>query len=113
MVIPKGVTKIKEGTFSTCIALEYVEIPGTVRTIGECAFSECRSLKTVVIPEGVKNIEEEAFGFCEDLVITIPDSIEWIYPFAFKHSENITIKGSSGSKAEEYAKDYDIIFVEI
>ncbi len=111
--IPYGVTEIKEGTFSTCISLESVEIPDTVRTIGECAFNECRSLKTIVIPEGVKNIEEEAFGFCEDLVITIPDSIEWVYPFAFKHSKNITIKGTSNSKAEEYAKEYDIKFEEI
>ena len=111
--IPYGVTEIKEGTFATCISLESVEIPCTVGMIGECAFSECRSLRTVVIPEGVKNIEEEAFGFCEDLVITIPDSIEWIYPFTFKHSKNITIKGSSGSKAEEYAEDYGFKFEKI
>ena len=47
LVIPDGVTEIKDCTFSGCRGLTSITIPNSVTTIGENAFFNCTGLKTV------------------------------------------------------------------
>lgn len=48
LVIPDGVSEIKDYTFSNCSALTNVIIPNSVKNIGQDAFSGCNNIKTVI-----------------------------------------------------------------
>lgn len=69
IVIPKGVTEIRYGTFDGCSALTAVTIPTTVKTVRMNAFYDCKSLKNVTIPYSVKTIEQNAFGYLSTMSI--------------------------------------------
>ena len=72
LVIPEGVSKIKDWVFSNCCSLTSVTIPNSVTSIGNSAFYNCTGLTSVTIPSSVKSIESLAFGFCSNVkTITI------------------------------------------
>lgn len=126
--IPNGVTSIEGWTFSECSSLTNVTIPDSVTSIDNCAFEECKSLtsitipdsvteisagafwdcynlESIIIPDSVTNIGERAFIYCSSLEsITIPDSVTNIGECTFNDCDNLTIRCSKGSYAEEYAK---------
>ena len=77
MVIPEGVTAIKNGAFMYCKSLTSITIPNSVTSIGESAFSVCTSLTEVNIGNSVTSIGESAFYNCRSLKnIEIPNSVE-------------------------------------
>ena len=89
-------------------------IPEGTISIGACAFCGCVCLERVKIPEGVNSIGQEAFIRCENLQeITIPRSVTEIGVCAFSGCDDLTIHASSGSYAEEYAKENSIPFEEL
>ena len=67
VVLPEGVTKINEKTFSNCSNLEEVRLPSTLKKIGPWAFAYCGKLKSVNIPSSVINIGANAFEGCNSL----------------------------------------------
>lgn len=78
LIIPNGVTKIKEGAFYHCKSLTSVTIPNSVTTIGKCSFEGCSSLTSVTIPNSVTSIEEFAFYDCSGLTsVNISDIAAW------------------------------------
>lgn len=84
VVIGDGVTSIFEWAFSSCHAIERVEIPGSVTVIGEYAFHDCTALTEISIPDGVETIKYCAFLSCSGLTnIAIPDSVTEIGRSAF------------------------------
>ena len=74
--------------FYNCTSLDKVYLPAGTSAIGKSAFAECKSLSEVFIPTSVTSIASNAF----------------------RSSPNVTIKGSYGSYAEEYAKANNIPF---
>lgn len=61
-----------------------VVLPDTIKVIGEDAFSSCEALEEVNIPEGVVEIQAEAFSYCRKLTeLVIPDSVKTIGKGAF------------------------------
>ena len=56
IVIPEGVTEIKETTFYLCTALKSIIVPDAVLSIGRSAFLLCQALSTVTIGKGLKTI---------------------------------------------------------
>ncbi len=98
IVIPIGVTEIKDFEFSGFSVLESITIPNTVTKIWDYAFKDCRSLKNVIIPESVDTIGEFAFSGCKSLKnIIIPESITIIRESTFymcESLESITIPKS-------------------
>lgn len=106
IVIPEGVTVIRENAFADCPALSSVTLPSTLISIEEFAFSNCASLSTIVFPNNLKLIGRNAFAEsgltsvswtpninivstrvfynCKSLQsVTIPEGVEIISSFAF------------------------------
>ena len=91
LVIPNGVTEIKNYAFEGCSELKSVTIPASVKKIGHVAFSDCSGLKSVTIPKSVKEIGDCAFWGCSGLrSITIPNSVKEIGRSAFKGCSGLT-----------------------
>ena len=47
--IPNSVTTIEEGAFYKCLEFSYINIPSSIKSIGAGAFKECKNIKTVDI----------------------------------------------------------------
>ena len=91
LVIPNGVTSIREFAFSYCYAFTSVTIPNSVTSIGESAFVGCSGLKSVTIPNSVTSIGGYAFIGCSGLTsITIGNSVTSIGAWAFKGCSGLT-----------------------
>lgn len=87
VIIPSGVTEIKENAFKSCSDLLGVGISNGVTSIGVVAFQFCLNLTECAIPSSVTTIEREAFYQCESLLsIEIPNSVTSIMNSAFKFS---------------------------
>lgn len=136
--IPDKVSRIGSKAFSLCPCITDVKIPDSVLTIGDGAFEGCSLLTLLTLGENVETIGGDAFAICplaesvdifnetvsigsgafsfsENLkIITIPDSVTVIGDGALVLCDNeITVKGYTGSFAEEYAKENSIRFVSI
>lgn len=110
--IPKSVTAIGSLAFRQCTSLTSVTIPNRVTSIDNWTFYHCTSLTSINIPNGVTNIGMYAFKGCTNLTsVTIPNSVTYIVGNAFSCCENLTIYTSSGSYAEQYAKENNIPFL--
>ncbi|MCD8120344.1 MAG: leucine-rich repeat domain-containing protein [Lachnospiraceae bacterium] len=127
--VPEG-TKIITSSMCSSSNPQEIEIPDSVVIIGDSAFyyhepvfvdygigetapAADDSLKTVEIPDSVLMIGDLAFADCKDLTdIFIPASVTRIGKDAFEGcSEDLTIHGTAGSRAESYAVEYGINFV--
>ncbi len=110
--LPDSLRELRSYTFASCTGLTELTIPDSVIGIGDRAIAGCTALKNVTIGKGVINICDYAFTGCESLTsILIPDNVHSIGPHAFNGCNNLTIKGSSGSYAEEYAMKHGIPFI--
>lgn len=84
VTLPEGVTSIGESAFEGCLDLESINIPDSVSSIGSHAFSGCSKLKSLTIPKGVRTIEDHTFYLCFGLEeISIPESVITIEASAF------------------------------
>jgi len=84
LVIPEGVTSIKNETFSQCIGLTSVAIGNSVITIGNNAFADCTGLTSVSIGNSVTEIGQVAFEGCTSLEnVTLGNSVKTISSHAF------------------------------
>ncbi len=79
LVIPEGITEIKEYAFFNCTSLTSVSIPDSVTSIGKGAFSNCKSLTSITIPKSVMSIDMNAFSNCSSLtdVYYTGDKNDW------------------------------------
>lgn len=99
IVIPEGITEIKNSRFAGCKSLESVSFDGDVTTIGDNAFEGCGALREcalptsltsvgsyafygtaiteAVVPEGVTVLPEGVFGECESLAsVSLPEGLQ-------------------------------------
>lgn len=110
--LPSNIDTIPAGMFMSCNSLSDITIPESVSTIERQAFSNCKSLKKLTLSNNLSLIEENAFSSCSDLELYIinPDcKIEGSYT----SSEIKTIYGIIGSKAQSFAEENNIPFVNI
>ena len=135
IVIPDGVTNIGNCTFQDCTNLKTITLPNSIKTIGYYAFFDCIKLENISIPDGITSIENRTFENCRSLTdITIPNSVTTIQLDAFyncsgltkivisnsvqsiispfSNCNNLTIYGIPHSKAQIYATNNNIPFVE-
>lgn len=140
--LSNALTRIPKGAFAGCRKLEKVVLPDGITTIEKWAFEDCESLESINLPNGLITIDNDAFAGCGKLSnIIIPNSTEKIGSCAFESCkgeitvgygvteigykafgytyldndkmENITLKGYTGSEAENYAAENEITFVSI
>lgn len=93
--LPEGLSEIQGSAFSECTQLKNVKLPSSLKKIGSYAFSKC-GLKGIEIPESVEKISEYAVGSGSGSTMI----------------ENFYIIGKSGSAAEDYANEYNLIFID-
>ena len=67
LLIPDGVTNIKNYVFEGCSAISSVIIPDGVTTIGEQVFDGCSALTTITLGNSVTNIGDYAFYGCTSM----------------------------------------------
>ena len=97
--------------FQNCTSLKSVTFNCVPSKITDQMFYNCTSLDKVYLPAGTSAIGKSAFAECKSLSeVYIPTSVTSIASNAFRNSPNVTIKGSYGSYAEEYAKANNIPF---
>ena len=84
VILPEGVTEIRDRAFTCCGNLMEINIPDTVTAIGEETFSNCPGLTAVTIPDSVTMIGKNAFD------------------------ATVTITCNAGSAAELYCKNENI-----
>ena len=91
LIIPDGITDIKDETFLGCSSLTSVTIGNCVASIGKGAFKDCTGLTSVTIGNNVTKIGNEAFSYCSGLTsVTIPNSVTSIGGAAFKDCTGLT-----------------------
>lgn len=64
IVIPDGVTAIRNYAFRNCHQLQSVRLPDSLTVLGASAFEGCSQLRKVTVPEGVTSIEYSTFERC-------------------------------------------------
>ncbi|MBQ4087575.1 MAG: leucine-rich repeat protein [Clostridia bacterium] len=111
LIIGEGVTSIDEGAFNAFRKLKNVQFPESMSVIGPSAFLSCEALEEVILNDRVTRIESGAFAGCEALkVLSVPGNTYYISGDAFYNCFDLTIRGISGSYAEEFAKEMNIPF---
>ena len=92
VVIPEGVKTLNFNAFSTCYALETIQLPSTLTKIEDFAFGSCTSLKNVIIPESVTSIGHGAFVSCTSLRTLVFNGNINLGDYTFAaHDENLII----------------------
>ena len=108
LVIPEGVTEIKELSFGYDYDITSVIIPNGVTSINDGAFSVCLKLAEITIPSTVTNINEGAFFGSNSLAtvkVMAKDPIA-INNNTFPNRANATLYVPKGSKTVYEEADY-------
>jgi len=97
IVIPEGVTHIRDGAFADCKELSSVILPGTLTSIGEAAFDNCVSLSAITLPDSLTIIGVLAFRNCASLsTVKFPVNIYVIGGGAFQESGLTSVSWPAG-----------------
>ena len=84
LVIPEGVTIIRQYAFFGFTNIESITFPSTLTSIEYKAFGDCDGIKNLTIPSYVSHIGGCAFFSCGNLSsLTIEDGVKWIDVGAF------------------------------
>lgn len=91
IIVPEGVTKIKDGAFYQLTSMKNITIPSTVTSIGVHAFYNCTNLDSITIPEGVTSIASGAFWECNKMKsVKLPVTLTNIDESGFAHCRSLT-----------------------
>ena len=110
LVIPDGVTTIKDYAFDGCTGLTSVTIGNSVTSIGSYAFDGCTGLTSVTIGNSVTSIGFRAFADCTGLTsVTIPNSVTSIGLEPFYRCTGLTSVtiNSNAIMSEKYYNTYN------
>ena len=109
--LPPAMTELPNSMFSDCDSLDNLDFLSGITKIGDSALSDCDGLKNITIPGSVTSIGSNAFADCKNLEgVTIHSGVTFIDRTAFDRSENVVIRGTTGSTAESYANGVGIPF---
>ena len=92
LVLPNGVTEIRQRVFYDCSGLSgELILPSSLVRIGDNAFSRCSGLYGALeIPDSVIEIEGSAFSHCRGFTsLKLSDNLEKMGTFAFAYCDNM------------------------
>lgn len=90
LIIPDGITSIRNYAFSKCSGITSVTIPNSVTSIGDYAFYVCDGLSSITMSNNVTSIGKWAFCSCNLASITIPNKVTSIGEGVFSACNNLT-----------------------
>ena len=90
VVIPDGVTEIKNTVFFRNTKITSVVIPDSVTKIGFNAFGECTNLTRVELPDTIIELPGYAFNGCTSLTTIDLKNVKIIGSRAFAHCESLS-----------------------
>ena len=97
-----GVTSLPRRVFYYCDKLTDITLSDQIRSIPENAFTYCRDLTSLTLPTSLTTIYNYAFLNCMVESLSLPQSVEVIYPHALSGASNlktITIQNELSSSA--------------
>ena len=97
-----GVTSLPKRIFYYCDKLTDITLSDQIRSIPENAFTYCRALTSLTLPTSLTTIYNYAFLNCMVESLSLPQSVEVIYPHALSGASNlktITIQNELSSSA--------------
>ena len=103
---------IGDKSFMNCTGLVSLDL-SNVTSIGEDAFFGCSGLQEVQLGAGLTRLGSFAFVNCGSLAeITIPAAVVLDPDTVYFGASAVTVIGTEGSSAQEYAELYDLNFVD-
>lgn len=111
--VKPGTKLIASGAFFHCAELKKVIIPEGVEYVNDGAFIWCDQITSVVFPNSVKRIAYGSFAASRLSAVVIPAGVEYIDENAFTDISSMTVYGTIGTLAEEFAIDNGLAFVEL
>lgn len=91
IVVPEGVTYVRNGAFAKAATILSVSLPSTLREIGEEAFRGCRNLLDIKLPPHLRSIGAYAFAECSALPrMELPVSLTQLGHHAFAYCSSLT-----------------------
>lgn len=110
LYVPDSVKEIGEKAFFNC-DVRWLHFPAGMSIIPAGLFENCPQLETVEIPEGVTELASGAFNECPALKdLYLPTSIIKMGEDLFAENAQVTIYGTAGSYAEDYAREHNLPF---
>lgn len=100
LIIPNGVTGIRDYAFYGCTNVTSITIPNSVTSISKGAFEGCDGLTSVTIPDSVTNVGNSAFYGCGLTSVTIGSGVTRIEKFAFARCTSLISITFNGTKAQ-------------
>ncbi len=110
IVFGEGVTAIADYTFTNCTGLASITLPEVMTEVGKSAFSGCTALESVVLPASITKVGSDAFSGCSalnEISFYGFDTVIWDHAIPL----TATIKCYQGSRAETYAQENEINYV--
>lgn len=90
VIVPDGITWIKNKAFQSCISLEEVTLPESCTAMGASAFEDCKALKKVNLPKGICILAKKVFKNCLSLEsLDIPAGVVKIDDQALYYCQNV------------------------
>ncbi len=88
LIIPNGVTSIRNNMFQYVSELKSVVIPYSVKTIGSKAFYNCSNLASIIISDSLVSIGNDAFKGCYKLATVEFASIESLCKIQYDNNDS-------------------------
>lgn len=112
--IPDSVTSLGLEVFRGCDNLTNVTLGSGITQIPDSAFRQCQALQEIILPRYCTEVADSAFAEDTKLkTITALTSVINIENNAFSYPNKMTMRGVSGSYAQEYANNRHMTFEDI
>ncbi len=91
IIVPEGVTAIREGSFQEDLRIKSIKMSSTVKTVERYSFYKCTAITSIDFANSVDNIGDFTFANCSSLkVVENASNVKNIEASAFQNCSNLT-----------------------